>query len=83
MTAALRCSPRRILPSRKQSTRLLRTEDQDDTDFERIKLTAFPEDMIASDGWKPVATRILGCKYAIRALLFVDQDWLVAVASRE
>lgn len=61
----------------------LRTEDQDDADFERIELTSLPKHMIASDGWKPVATRIFGCKYAIRTLLFVDQDWLVAVASRE
>ena len=37
----------------------LRTEDQEDADFERIELTAFPEHMIASDGWKPVATRDL------------------------
>ena len=62
----------------------LRVEDQQSVDFEEVELTTLPEQFTLPRSWTPVATRVArgGCAVRI-AVLLLDQDWVIAVASRE
>ena len=61
----------------------LRVEDQQSVDFEEVELTTLPEQFTLPRSWTPVATRVARGGCAVRTVLLLDQDWVIAVASRE
>ena len=61
----------------------LKVEDQQSVDFGQAELTTLPEQFTLPHSWTPVATRVARGGCAVRTVLLLDQDWVIAVASRE
>lgn len=57
--------------------------EQPDLDFETIEMLMPPLQSIKQDEWVAVAARVRGRECGIRTALFIDDKWVIAVASRE